>query len=144
MHLLTASCFFVIELNSLIIFEPHDGHFFGKINFLLSLFLFLKSTESIWGMTSPALSTVTTSPILISFLSISSSLCNVALETTTPPILIGLILATGVKAPVLPIWISMFKIFEMALFDENLCAIAHLGALATFPNLFCKSKLLIL
>jgi len=56
-----------------------------------------------WGITSPALSTVAVSPILISFLFISSSLCKVALDTTTPPILIGFIFATGVSAPVLPI-----------------------------------------
>ena len=70
---------------------------------LLSLSLFFKSTDKICGITSPALSTVTVSPILMSFLIISSSLCNVAFETNTPPIFIGFILATGVKAPVLPI-----------------------------------------
>ena len=32
-HLLTASSFLVTLLNSLIVFEPQDGHFFGKINF---------------------------------------------------------------------------------------------------------------
>ena len=64
------------------------------------------------------------------------SLCNVAFDTTTPPIFIGLIFATGVNAPVLPTWISISNILEIALFDENLCAIAHLGALATFPSLF--------
>ena len=83
------------------------------------------------GITSPALSTIAVSPILISFRFISSSLCNVALETITPPILIGLIFATGVNAPVLPIWISISKISEIALLDENLWAIAHLGALET-------------
>ena len=95
-------------------------------------------------MTSPALSTVTVSPILISFLNISSSLWSVALDTNTPPIFTGLILATGVNAPVLPIWISIFNILDTELFAENLWAIAHLGALATKPNLFCKSKLLTL
>jgi len=44
----------------------------------------------------------TVSPILISFLFISSSLWSVAFETTTPPMLTGSILATGVSAPVLP------------------------------------------
>ena len=92
-------------------------------------------------MTSPALSTVATSPILISFLNISSSLWSVALDTITPPILTGFILATGVSAPVLPTWISIFRISEIELFAENLCAIAHLGALAAKPNLFCSSKL---
>ena len=32
-HLLTASFFLVILLNSLIVLEPHDGHLFGNINF---------------------------------------------------------------------------------------------------------------
>ena len=98
------------------------------------------SIDKICGITSPALSTVTVSPTLISFLIISSSLCNVAFDTKTPPILIGLIFATGVKAPVLPIWISMSKTFDTPLFDENLWAIAHLGALATFPSLFWRLK----
>ena len=88
------------------------------------------------GMTSPALSTITVSPILISFRIISSSLCNVALDTKTPPILTGFIFATGVKAPVLPICISISKINEVALFEENLCATAHRGAFATLPSLF--------
>ena len=36
-----------------------------------------------------------------------------AFETITPPILTGLIFATGVKAPVLPTWISIFIISEI-------------------------------
>ena len=123
---------------------PHDGQIRGKLNFLEFLFLFFISTETTWGITSPALSTVTVSPILISFLIISSSLCSVALETKTPPILTGLIFATGVRAPVLPTWISIFIISEIELLAENLCAIAHLGALAANPNLFCKLKSLTL
>ena len=39
---------------------------------------------------------------------------NVAFDTTTPPIFTGLTFATGVKAPVRPTWISMFKISEYA------------------------------
>ena len=58
--------------------------------------------------------------------------------------LTGLILATGVSAPVLPICISILIISEIELCAENLCAIAHLGALAAKPNLFCMSKLLTL
>ena len=112
----------------------------GKINFLEYFFLFFKSTEITWGITSPALSTVTESPILISLRIISSSLCNVALETITPPMFTGFIFATGVSAPVLPIWISIFNISETELFAENLCAIAHLGALAANPNRFCSVK----
>ena len=102
------------------------------------------STESTWGITSPALCIVTVSPILISFLLISSSLCNVAFETTTPPTVTGLILATGVIAPVLPTWITIFVIFDEAFTDENLYAIAHRGEFAVEPNLYWKSKLLTL
>jgi hypothetical protein len=50
-------------------------------------------------------------------------------------------LATGVRAPVLPTWISIFMISEIELFAENLWAIAHLGELAAKPSLFCKLKL---
>ena len=57
-------------------------------------------------------------------------------DIPTVPMLIGFIFATGVKAPVLPICISISKISETALFDENLWATAHLGAFATLPNLF--------
>jgi len=53
---------------------------------------------------------------------------------------IGLIFATGVSAPVLPIWISIFFIFENPFSAENLCAIAHLGEFDTNPSLFCKFK----
>ena len=49
---------------------------------------------------------------------------------------IGSIFATGVNAPVLPTWMSISMIFEMPLLAENLCAIAHLGAFETLPNLF--------
>jgi len=63
------------------------------------------------------------------------------LETITPPIFTVLILATGVSAPVLPTWISIFNISDTELFAINLCAIAHRGALAANPSLFCKSKL---
>ena len=103
LYIVLQHLFLVIELNSFIVFEPQDGQFFGNKNFRLSLALFLISTDKICGITSPALSTNTVSPTLISFLLISSSLCKVAFETNTPPILTVLIFATGVKAPVLPI-----------------------------------------
>ena len=60
------------------------------------------------------------SPTLMSFLKISSSLCNVALETTTPPTVTGFTLATGVIAPVLPTCIAMSLITVMAFSAENL------------------------
>ena len=53
-------------------------------------------------MTSPARCTTTVSPTRTSLRAISSSLCRVALETTTPPTVTGLSLAIGVSAPVRP------------------------------------------
>ena len=53
-------------------------------------------------MTSPARCTTTVSPTRTSLRAISSSLCRVALETTTPPTVTGLRFAVGVSAPVRP------------------------------------------
>ena len=72
------------------------------MNFLLLLLRFSILTDTTWGITSPALCISIVSPTLISFLCISSSLCKVALETTTPPTVTGSTFATGVIAPVLP------------------------------------------
>ena len=51
---------------------------------------------------------------------ISSSLCNVALDTRTPPTFTGSNFATGVRAPVLPTCISILRITVVAFSDENL------------------------
>ena len=59
------------------------------------------------GMTSPARRTITVSPMRMSLRAISSSLCSVAFDTTTPPTVTGSSLAAGVSAPVRPTWISM-------------------------------------
>ena len=56
----------------------------------------------------------------MSFFLISSSLCKVAFDTTTPPTVTGSTLATGVTAPVLPTCIMMFLIFVNAFSEENL------------------------
>ena len=55
----------------------------------------------------------------MSFLFISSSLCNVALDTTTPPTVTGET-ATGVIAPILPTCITISFILVNAFSDENL------------------------
>ena len=65
------------------------------------------TTSSTCGITSPARWIVTVSPTRTSSRSISSSLCSVALRTTTPPTVTGCSLATGVSAPVRPTWISI-------------------------------------
>ena len=61
----------------------------------------------ICGITSPARCRRTWSPMRISLRTISSSLCRVALDTTTPPTLTGTRRATGVNAPVRPTCISI-------------------------------------
>ena len=65
--------------------------------------------------------------IRISFRAISSSLCNVALDTTTPPTATGANFATGVSVPVRPIWISISLSTVCALSAGNLWAIAQRG-----------------
>ena len=66
-HLLTASYFLVNSLKSFTVFEPHEGHLFGNIYFVDLASLLSLSTETTCGITSPALSTLTVSLILISF-----------------------------------------------------------------------------
>ena len=85
------------------------------------------STETTCGITSPARWIWTVSPTRISFLFISSSLCKVAFETTTPPTVIGSTFATGVIAPVLPTWMTISLILVTAFSAENLYAIAQRG-----------------
>ena len=119
-----------------------QGQVEGKEKTVLLDDLFSGIEETICGMTSPALCTRTWSPSLISFLLISSSLCNVALDTNTPPILIGSSSATGVKIPVRPTWIVIFFNLVCAFSEGNFLAIAHLGAFATEPSLVWKSILL--
>ena len=48
---------------------------------------------------------ITVSPTRMSLRAISSSLCSVARDTTTPPTVTGSSSATGVSAPVRPTWI---------------------------------------
>ena len=67
-----------------------------------------KFLEITWGITSPALCNSIVSPILMSFLSISSWLWRETLETLTPPTITGSNSATGVNVPVLPTWILIF------------------------------------
>ena len=98
---------------------------------------FSSTTEATSGITSPALRTITVSPIRISLRSISSSLCSVALVTVTPPTNTGLRRATGVIAPVRPTCTVMSSTVVMASSAGNLCAIAQRGARETKPSSLC-------
>ena len=44
-HLLTASNFLVILLNSFSVLDPQEGHIVGNINLFCVFFLFLRSTS---------------------------------------------------------------------------------------------------
>ena len=59
------------------------------------------------GITSPAFSITTVSPMRMSLRSISSSLCNVARATRLPLTITGSSAATGVSTPVRPTWMRM-------------------------------------
>ena len=69
---------------------------------------------------------------------ISSSLCSVALETTTPPTVTGFSLATGVSAPVRPTLISIASTIVVACSAGNLCATAQRGERDTKPSRCCR------
>src|SRR5687767_1823484 len=103
------------------------GQFFGK--FILFSFPLLASAIdlTIYGITSPALSTRTVSPIFRSFSLITSSLNKETEETVTPPIGTGWIFATGVIDPVLPTWNSTPSNLLVPCLALNLAAIAQRG-----------------
>ena len=95
-------------------------------------------------MTSPARRTITVSPMRMSLRAISSSLCSVAFDTTTPPTVTGSSLAAGVSAPVRPTWISMSMSRVIASCGGNLWAMAQRGARDTKPSRSCQSSRLTL
>ena len=103
------------------------GHCVGKtiaasLPVLASTILF-----TICGITSPALSIKTASPICNCFSFIYSSLCIEILLTVTPPKYTGCSFATGVTAPVLPTWYSTDNNLVVACLALNLKAIAQRG-----------------
>ena len=85
-------------------------------------------------MTSPARCTTTVSPTRTSLRAISSSLCRVALETTTPPTVTGFSLAIGVSAPVRPTLMSIASTIVIAFSAGNLCATAQRGEREMKPS----------
>src|SRR5215468_10652132 len=82
---------------------------------------------------------VTVSPRRTSLRTISSALWRVALVTTTPPTVTGSSLATGVRAPVRPTWISIARTIVVASSAGNLWASAQRGLRDTNPNRSCQS-----
>jgi hypothetical protein len=124
--------------------EPQTGQRSGNLNLGPRFLRSASTTATICGITSPARCTITLSPMRTSLRSISSSLCKVAFETTTPPTVIGSSFATGVRAPVRPTWIEMPLRVVTACSAGNLCAIAQRGARPTKPRRFCSARSLTL
>ena len=113
----------------------------GMLNSLAAIGLWVSTTDTTSGITSPARRTTTVSPIRISLRLSSSSLCKVALVTFTPPTNTLLSLATGVMAPVRPTCTVISSTTVVASSAGYLCAIAHRGARDTKPSSFCCAKL---
>ena len=84
----------------------------------------VSTTPTTAGITSPAFSIVTVSPIRMSFRRSSSSLCKVARLIVLPARNTGSNSATGVSAPVRPTWIVM------AFSRVSACSAAYLKAMA--------------
>ena len=105
--------------------NSHFGKFGGR---------FPRTGPTTSGITSPALLTITVSPGRTSFALTWSSLCNVAVETVTPPTKIGSSLAKGVADPAAPIDISISKSFVVCSSGGSLNAKAQRGAFAVAPR----------
>lgn len=84
-------------------------------------------TATTSGITSPARRTMTVSPMRTSKRAIWSALCKVTLVTVTPATCTGVRRATGVAAPVRPIWISMASTVVVCSWAGNLWAMAQRG-----------------
>ena len=117
--------------------DPHSGQTLGMANCAAFAGRFSNITETTSGITSPARRTITVSPMRMSLRRISSSLCNVALVTLTPPTNTDLRRATGVIAPVRPTCTAISSTTVVASSAGYLCAIAQRGARETKPSSFC-------
>ena len=124
--------------------DSHSGHTVGISNRFACCGRCSGKALNTSGITSPALRTITVSPIYTSLRRTSSSLCKVALVTVTPPTKTAFKRATGVIAPVRPTCTVISSTIVSASSAGNLCAIAQRGARDTKPSSFCRAKLLTL
>ncbi len=113
--------------------EPQTGHAIGMLHAVTPGGRLSVMTATTSGITSPARRTMTVSPMRTSKRAIWSALCKVALVTVTPATCTGVRRATGVAAPVRPIWISMASTVVVCSWAGNLWAMAQRGARATNP-----------
>ena len=90
--------------------------------------------DSTCGITSPARSTITSSPGRTSLRARSSSLCSVASLTVTPPTWTGSSSANGCRSPNLPTFQDTAFSFVTAVVGGNFHAIAQRGSRPTTPS----------
>ena len=95
--------------------------------------------ESTCGITSPARSTITSSPARMSLRATSSSLWSVAIFTVTPPTWTGSSAANGCRSPNLPTFQRISLSFVTAVVGGNFHAIAQRGSRPTTPSRRCSS-----
>ena len=119
--------------------EPHTGQCAGMCQRRVCAGRCSGITRTTSGITSPARRTITVSPTRTSSRATWSALCSVALVTVTPATCTGASRATGVAAPVRPIWISIASTVVVCSCAGNLCAMAQRGARATKPIVRCPS-----
>ena len=113
---------------------PHSGHFIGIRNFFSDPVRKSFRTSTTAGMTSPAFSTITVSPMRMSLRAISSSLCKVARLTVDPLTRTGSSAATGVSTPVRPTCTRMSCNLVCTRSASYLKAMAQRGDLAVNPR----------
>ena len=113
---------------------PHSGQFLGIRNFFSVPVRKSLRTSTTAGMTSPAFSIMTVSPIRTSLRAISSSLCKVARATVDPLTRTGSSTATGVNTPVRPTWTRMSRNLVSTRSASYLKAMAQRGDLAVNPS----------
>ena len=113
---------------------PHSGQCFGIRNFFSVPFRRSLRTLTTAGMTSPAFSISTVSPIRISLRAISSSLWSVARLTVLPLTTTGSSAATGVSVPVRPTCTRISSSFVSTRSASYLNAIAQRGDFAVKPS----------
>ena len=95
--------------------------------------------ETTCGITSPARSTITSSPGRTSLRARSSSLCSVACLTVTPPTCTGSSSANGCSEPNLPTFHFTSSSLVTAVVGGNFHAIAQRGSRPTTPSRRCSS-----
>ena len=100
--------------------------------------------DSTCGITSPARSTITSSPIRMSLRARSSSLCSVACLIVTPATRTGSSIAYGCRSPNLPGFQPMSFSVVTAVVGGNFHAIAHRGSRPTTPRRRCSANWLTL